>query len=368
MLRTFKYPLLPTAAQAAVLEMWIEGCRQLYNAALQERRDAWKRHGKSITCFDQQKSLTVIRAEDPTFKAIPAQAARSALRRLDKAFANFFRRCGTGEKKFGFPRFRSWGRYDGFDLPAADLPTPVDGRIQLKRGLSIKFHEYRPIKGKILRVSVKKDSCGKWWVCFACRLGDAPTKAVPTSIVGIDLGLTHFLTDSNGKTVENPRLFRKGEALLAERQRKLATKKRGSKSRGRAIRLVAKAHRHIRDQRLDHARKLACELFSKYDVVCHEDLSIVGMTSGRLAKSVHDAAWNLFVGTLACKAESAGKYCIPVDPRGTSQRCSGCGTIVKKDLSVRTHACPSCGLVLDRDHNAALNVLALGTSAVSAFC
>ncbi len=177
------------------------------------------------------------------------------------------------------------------------------------------------------------------------------------------MGLEAFATLSNGERVENPRFFRASEELLARRQQSLARKRRGSISRQAAKRLVARTHERVRNQRLDFARKLACVLFERFDLVAHEDLTISHMVRGNLGKSIHDAAWGQFLRALSCKAESAGKWCVPVDPRGTSQRCSSCGAVVKKALDERQHCCPSCGFVTHRDHNAALNIIALGLSA-----
>jgi putative transposase len=201
-------------------------------------------------------------------------------------------------------------------------------------------------------------------VCFSCDLGAAPPKVTVRQMVGIDVGLTIFATLSDGGEVPAPRLFRKGEDVLARRQRSLATKRRGSNSRRRARTLVAKAHCHIRNQRLDFARKLTVVLFAKYDLIAFEDLNIRGMVHSNLAKSIHDAAWGLFLRCLTDKAESAGRWAVPVDPRGTTQNCSACGEHVPKGLTDRAHIC-SCGLVLGRDLNAARNIEALGRSAAA---
>lgn len=230
-----------------------------------------------------------------------------------------------------------------------------------KLGL-VRFNLYRPIEGSIKDATIRHKN-GRWFVCFACDLGPAPDKAPVARATGVDLGLTSFAVLADGTEVENPRFFRKGEALLATRQRKLQLKKRGSKSRERAKRLVGKAHEHVKNQRLDFSRKLAVDLFSRYDLVAFEDLQIRNMIRSSLGKSIFDAAWGVFLNALVCKAESAGKWAVPVDPRGTSQRCSDCGAVVKKELSERQHRC-GCGLTLGRDHNAALNILAAGRAVV----
>jgi putative transposase len=229
----------------------------------------------------------------------------------------------------------------------------------------VRFHQYRQLKGTVLDVTLRKEAGDKWFVCFAVDLGPAPKKVPVRSMVGIDVGLTTFATVSDGTEIPNPRFGRNAAAMLARRQQALSQKRRGSASRRRAKGLIAKAHALIQNQRKDHARKLAVFFCQKYDLIAHEDLNIRGMVHGNLARSIHDAAWGTFIHALTCKAEEAGKWVIPVDPRGTTQRCSACGTVVQKDLSVRVHDCPACGLRLGRDLNAARNVLALGRSAVA---
>lgn len=360
MIRTFRYPLEPNRTQAAILSNWIEHCRQLYNAALQQRRDAYRLHRKSLSFYDQTHDLTELRASDPEWRDIPMRAERSALHRLDKAFDAFFRRMKSGQKP-GYPRFRGRDRFDSFDLPGALDCVKVDGNhVRLPRIGLVKFHLYRPMVGKVLSVTVKR-SASRWWISFMCDVGAAPEKKPVKTAVGIDLGLTTFAVLSNGDEVENPRFFKAGEEVLARRQRSLATKTRGSRSRQRAKILVGRAYEHVRNQRLDFARKLACEMFARFDLVAHEDLNIKGMVHGNLAKSIHDASWGVFIGALQSKAECAGKWCVPVDPRGTSQRCSACGTVVPKTLSEREHACP-CGARMSRDLNAARNVLKIGAA------
>jgi len=359
LLRTFRYPAELTKAQSALFDEWLVRTQQLYNGALQHRRDAYRRQGVSISYNRQTAELTELRAEDADWKAVPVEVARSPLRRVDRAYKAFFRRVKRGEKP-GFPRFRSRDRYTSFDVGRAKVSG---NRVHVPKAGWLKFKLYRPLQGKILNVTLRKES-GRWHVCFSCDLGAAPPKVVVRQMVGIDVGLTTFATLSDGGEVAAPRLFRKGEDVLARRQQTLATKRRGSKSRRRARTLVAKAHRHVRNQRLDFVRKLACELFGRYDLVAFEDLNIRGMVHGNLAKSIHDAAWGLFLRCLTDKAESAGRWAIPVDPRGTTQNCSACGTRVPKGLADRAHTC-NCGLVLGWDLNAARNIEALGRSAAA---
>lgn len=357
MIRTYRYPLRPTQAQAAILGEWIDHCCELYNAALEHRVGAW-RVGVSVGYNAQTLELTALRAEDERVAKIPARVQRSALRRLDRAFQAFFRRCRSGDRP-GFPRFRSRHRYDSFSFP----PTRVEGsRVSIPKLGAVRFHEYRPLVGEVREVTIRR-ACGRWYVCFACEVGPAPAKRPVERVVGLDLGLTAFAVTSEGERFANPRHFRRGAEQLAVRQRRLSRRKRGSRGRQRARLLVAKAHERIKNQRLDHARKLAAELVDRYDLIAVEDLDIRGLMQSNLSKSVADAGWRVFLTCLSLKAEEAGVTVVEVDPRGTTQRCSSCDEVVKKRLRDRTHDCPGCGLVLDRDHNAAINVLNLGLSA-----
>lgn len=384
MLRTFRYPLHPTAAQEAVLIGWLGVCCDIYNADLRHRRDAWehekrqrqlaedrgeKRERVKMPSYQSQTAeLALARQADASLEAVPSNILRSPLRRCQRAFDGFFRRCKAGETP-GYPRFRARDRYDSFEIgrvsPHNDESRGTrSARVRVPKLGLVRFHEYRSLKGTVLSTTVRR-CAGKWFICFACDVGAAPAKVAVRNATAIDLGLTSFATLSDGTSIENPRYFRHAEGQLAVRQQRLARRKRDSKGRRRAKLLVGKAHAHVRQQRLDFARKLACLLYASYDLVAYEDLNIRGMVRGSFAKSINDASWGLFIHALNCKAASAGRWAVPVNPRGTTIDCSGCGERVPKDLSVRVHACPQCGLTICRDVNAARNVLALGRSAVS---
>jgi putative transposase len=361
-IRTFKFPLEPNRRQTGLLAEWLERCRVLYNVALEQRREWWRMGGKSLSLFRQQKELTELRASDPQYGRIPVLVCRSPLRQLDRAFQAFFRRAKRGETA-GYPRFKGRHRLDSFEIGRA----PVEGKkVRIPIMGLVKFRKYRDLKGTIRDVRIGLRA-GKWYVAFSCDLGEAPVKKPASRPVGVDVGLSSFATLSDGKKVENPRFFRKGEDLLARRQRALSRKKRGSKNRLQAKRLVQKAHEHVRNQRLDFVRKQAVELYRTHDCIVYEDLNLKGLAQSKLAKSVLDAAWGMFIRALNDKAEGAGRWAIAVDPRGTSVRCSSCEKPVPKSLSERTHRCEKCGLVLDRDENAARNILALGRSAAGVF-
>ncbi len=365
MIRTFKFVMRPLARQRRVLNEWRVLCCQLYNAALEQRRTAWRTRKQSVSYVYQCRDLTELRnAEDGGYGDLPVLAARSALRRLDHAFQAFFRRCKSGETP-GFPRFRARHRFDSFGLGNVAI-KPGDGNsgyVRVPKLGWVRFKLHREMQGTVKNVEVCRDARGRWFVCIACDIGDAPEKRVVRRTAGIDLGLKEFAVLSDGEAIHNPRHFRRGQEALARSQRVLARKTRGSNSRRRARTAVARQHERTRNQRLDFHRKLAADLCSRFDLIAHEDLNIKGLARGMLAKSVSDVAWGLFLQRLACKAESAGVHLVAVDPRNTTQACSQCGELVPKGLGDRIHSC-GCGCVLDRDHNAALNVLARGLRAV----
>jgi putative transposase len=361
MIRSFRYPLHPTIAQAEMLTSWLAACCDLYNGALQERCDAYRKQGRTITLYEQQQSLTEIRRDIEGWFDVPCTVARSALRRLDRAYKAFFRRVQSG-KTPGFPRFRGKQWYDSFSFQG---PRRVeDGRVLFPRIGPVKVNFYRPLVGKLLDVIVRRDG-DRWWVVFQVDLGLAPAKVdlakIPESrMIGVDVGLTTLATLSNGEKIANPRHGKTSAQVLADRQRKLARKRKGSASRRRAALLVRKAQNKIHNQRKDTACKAAADLVSRFDLICFEKLNITGLANGVLGKFVRDAAWRMLIGATTCKAESAGKYAVDSDARGTSIKCSECEEDVPKGLGDRTHRCPRCGLVLCRDVNAARNILTRG--------
>ncbi len=374
MFRTFRYPLHPTKAQETVLNEYLYRCQQLYNGALEHRISHYRKFGKSKetpSLYSQYKDLVEIR-KDSIYASVPSVVLRSALKRLDLAYKAFFRRIKSKANSSGFPRFRSVSRYDSFDL--LNIPIIKDSKVNIPRLGYVKFNQYRPIKGVPKDATVKKDPLGKWWITFKCDLGEPPKKITsPVNSIGVDLGLSSFITLSDGTKINNPKYFTGSAVKLADRQRSLSKKTKGSRSRKRAKKLVARTNLHIKNQRLDFVRKLVVNLFSKYDLVAYEDLQIQKMVSGKpskkgsvnLNKSIHDASWGIFIHALNCKAEEAGKYAVSVNPMNTTSTCSGCSFVIPKKLHERIHECPLCDLQLDRDHNAAINVLRLGLSQVN---
>jgi putative transposase len=362
MRKTYRYRLYPTKAQEQALGQQLrEGCT-LYNAALQERRDAWKRAGKSLNYYDQANQLKEIRAEGLIGLA-NFSCCQDILRRADKTYKAFFGRVKRGEKA-GFPRFKPHQRFDSITFPAYGdgvrlLPS---GKLRVQGVGILKVKLHRPVAGQIKTVSLKREA-DKWYVCFSVEVEAQPLDASLLA-VGIDVGLESFAVWSDGTMITNPRQSRTAQARLRRAQRKVARRKKGSHRRRKAVRELQTAHAHVRNQRQDFHHKLAHRLVQSYGLIAIEDLNVKGLAAGMLAKSVSDAGWSGFFSKLTDKAESAGRLLVCVDPRGTSQRCSNCGAEVRKTLKDRWHHCLTCGLSVSRDLNSAIEILRLGLSLV----
>jgi len=344
MQRTFKYRLYPNRKQRETLSAQLDLCRELYNAALQERIASYKTTGKGVTWLEQQAQLPAIKEVRPEFKSVHAHTLQAVLIRLNRAFQNFFRRVKKNETP-GFPRFKGRNRFSS--LVFTPTAFQVQGRhvaISKVGNIKIKMHRRLPEKHGTLFL---KQVCGSWYACFSCAV--APQVLPPsTEEIGVDVGLESFAVLSDGTPIKNPRWYRKAQAKLRRAQRRVARRK--------AVALLQKIHEHVANQRKDFQHKEALKLVQRYGVIAVEDLTIKGLAGGMLAKSVQDAGWGGFLQMLAYKAESAGRKLCAVDPRGTSQTCV-CGAKVPKRLSDRVHVCTACGLMASRDHVSAQVIL-----------
>jgi putative transposase len=358
--RTFKYRLFPNRAQAFLLGAQVDEACRLYNAALDERRSAWRMQRVSIRYLDQANQLKAIRAAGnvgvPNFSA-----CQDVLRRVDKTFAAFLRRVKAGEKRPGYPRFRSRSRYDSLTWPSwgdgCALRPSERLYLQGVGDLKLKWHRPLPTDAQIKTVTAKREA-GRWYACFSVELPEPEPLPTCNRAVGIDVGLTTFAVLSDGREIANPRHFRLAERRLRLAQRKLARRKGRSRRRLKARQEVARVHIHVANQRRDFHHKGAGVVVRGYGLIAVEDLNIKGLAGSLLAKSVHDAGWRQFLSILDCKAEEAGRTVVRVNPAGTTRDCSACGKHVPKTLSQRWHSC-ACGLSIGRDLNAALNVLKL---------
>jgi putative transposase len=355
--KAYRYRLYPTRSQDDRLDRVLSRCRDLYNAALYQRREAYRVSKIGVSYCMQQNELPALKREHPQFAEVGSQVLQDVLRRVDWAYAAFFRRVKNGEKP-GYPRFRGRDRYDSFTYTQAGWKL-ADGRLVLAGIGALKVRWSRPIQGTIKTVTIHR-STNQWHVCFSCIL-DVPEPPTPDRpATAIDVGLEYFATLADGSHIDNPRYFREAEEALAKRQRKLQSKKRGSKNRKRAKVLVAKAHRTVRNKRQNFHHQEARKIVERHGALAIEGLRIKNMARNPcLSKSISDAGWNQFLTILTRKAEEAGVVVKVVNPAGTSQVCSGCGRSVPTTLSDRWHTCPyvDCGLSLQRDHNSALELL-----------
>jgi putative transposase len=357
-MKAYRFKLKPTKRQEAVFERWLELCRELYNAALQERKDAYRTRGISIDYYHQSLELPEIKAIREDVAGVNAQVLQDVLRRLNKAFDAFFRRCKRGEKA-GFPRFKSSHRYDSFTFPQMRGSLRIEGnRLHLPRIGKVKIIQHRPVEGRIKTCTIKREADG-WYAIFTAEESHSLFIPKTGKVAGLDVGISTLATLSTGEMIENPQYLRKSETRLKTAQRKVARRKERSNRRKKAVKLLAKQHLKIKRQRLDFFHKAANRIIREFDEIAVEDLNIAGMVKNHhLAKAISDAAWGIFLLILTSKAEGAGRRVWKVPPQFTSQDCSACGNRVRKSLAVREHRCVECGLVLNRDHNAALNIKA----------
>jgi len=357
MIKSFKYRLYPIKKQVAALEAQLNGHRFLYNQALTERKEVYEATGKGINCFSQMIGLLPkFRKENESLSLCNYSSLQQTLRRLDKSFKAFFRRVKAGEKA-GYPRFKSADRFNTIAYATLGDGCQIkENRLYLQNVGCIKVKWHRPITDNIKTLSITRRN-NRWYVCFVVECEPKPLPKTNKEI-GIDVGLNAFITTSDGRKIEPPKYFRKAERKLAKAQRSLCRKKKGSNRKRKARILVANHHERIANQRLNFCHKTTYSLVQNYDGFAVENLNIRNMVKNRhLAKSISDAGWGMFLAILKSKAENAGRWYQEVSPNGTSQMCSNCGEVVKKSLAVRVHNCPSCGLSLDRDINAALNIL-----------
>lgn len=390
MRRSYKFLLRPTVHQQAALGMMLDDHRALYNAALQERRDACTHPSKTRVRYgDQSAQLKEIRAFDPDQARWSFSSQQSTLRRLNLAFQAFFRRVKAGETP-GYPRFKGAGHFDTATWPVdndgctwdSQPENPTTTFVRLQGVGHVRVHQHRPVEGRVKTLSVKREG-NRWYLVISCD--DVPAKPLPQTgaVVGVDLGIASLATDSNGDHYGNPRFLERAADRLADAQRDLARRKRGSKRRRKAVARVATRHRTVARQRVDLANKIALELVRDHDLIAVEKLNIKGMVkraapkpdpdqpgvflpNGQAAKSglnrsILDAGWGVFLNVLHAKAESAGRVVVEVNARHTSQRCAACGHVAKENRPTQAKfLCVRCGHAAHADENAAVNILRAG--------
>ncbi len=366
MVKSFKYRLRPTKKQEKILLVHIEECRLLYNQLVASRVQTYKNSKASLSCYDQQKMLPVLKHQHNGFVQVYSQVLQQVAVRVDLAFKAFFRRlkerAKTGEKA-GFPRYKGQNRYDSITYPQFSNGCRLDEKgLRLGKIGCLRIVQHRPLAGTPKSCTITRTATGKWFVSISCDMGDTPDKTDAGSAIGIDVGLNSFAVTSDGEYIANPRFFRKEEKALAKAQRKWdKVKKTKSPQREKCRKTVARVHERIRNKRHNFVHQEARKMVNRHGFIAAEKLDVQDMQQNRrLSKSISDAAWSMFRHCLQYKAEEAGIGFKPVNPKYTSQDCSACGHREKKSLSQRVHHCKKCGYTTDRDHNAAINILTLG--------
>jgi putative transposase len=359
MKKTFQYRLYPTKKQQTRLISWLGLCCELYNAALQERRDAYHLTVTSISYEQQCAELPACKAVRPELAEVHSQVLQDTLKRVDLAFAAFFRRCKAGEKP-GYPRYRSRARYHSltFKQYGTSFSCSQDGKLVLSKLGLVKMVMHRPLKGTPKTAIVKRTPTGKWFVSISCEEIEPDTQLASDEQVGIDVGLKTFAYLSTGEQIENPQFFREEEHHLTRAHRKLSRAKKGTKERERRRKVVARVHERVTWRRENFIRQQVASLVSRFGLIAVEALVVRNMLKNpRLSKSIADAAWSAFFTHLLWKAEEAARQVVKVNPAYTSQTCSGCSHRQAMPLSVRVYECSKCGLILDRDYNSSKNIL-----------
>ena len=363
MLLNQKYEIFPTEEQREIMDRWLQYCRQLYNSALLDKQRKYKQHKENYNRYDMQRQLTIDKQSYSFLKEIPSQPLQEVFVRLTKVFNNFFR------KDAKYPKLKKYKEYNSLTFPQFGLNSKgyryamsFSNRGKLYNTIlgEMDVLLYRPLEGKIKQLVIKRQG-HRWYAIFSVEKQVVPSSIDKDNAVGIDVGINKYAVLSNGHAYENPRFLRKKERQLQKAQRKLSRMKKGSANYSKQVQRVRQHHEKIANQRRDFLHKLSFNLAKDYSVIAIENLHIRNMVKHKkLSKSIFDAGWGMFRNMLVYKCEKQGGILVKVQPEYTTQDCSSCDERVKKSLSIRTHICKKCGTVLDRDHNASLNILKKG--------
>jgi len=353
-MKSYKYRVYPTKKQASEIDLQIEKSRQLYNKLLAMKKDAYKNEGINLSRKDLYKQVK-------GNNEMHSQVSQNIADRIDKAYKNLFARIKNGERKKGFPRFKKYGTYTSITLPQIFNQNNIGKKTYFSKigWMNVKYH--RAIQGTPKTMTLKKAKSGKYFITVCCDTVPKERIKVGNGKVGIDLGLNHFIATSDGKFFNHPKPMRKMSKKRKILAREFSKTKKRSKNRNKARIKLARVDEQITNTRTDFGWKLCRKLIEKYGTIYMENLNVKGMIKNHyLAGAITDVSWSDFTNKLSFKAESAGGKVVKVNPKNTSQKCSECGEIVRKILAVRMHQCPHCGLEIDRDINAARNILSIG--------
>ena len=354
-----------------MLDKYLEESRQLYNLLLEASIKAYKGENKNLLGYNLQKVALRLRKEKGF--TVYAQEAQDIADRVTKSFKNFFRRVKenkSGKKrKVGYPRFKALGRYKSIAYPQHGFKILDDDLLSVSRVGILKIKYLKDITGRIKTLTIKKEPTGNW---YAIIIADGEFRnenhvCESDKAVGIDVGITSLIATSDGELISNPKILLKSEKILKIRHRQLSKKKKGSKNRNKARIRLAKVYSRVEKERETFLHEITNKLIKGYKFIILEKLNLQGMVRNHhLAKSILDASWNELVRQLSYKAEEAGSIVLQIDPRNTSKACSNCGWI-NNDLTLkdRVFKCQSCGIEINRDINAAKNILELGLGTLS---
>lgn len=349
MILTHKFRLYPTRTQDRIMDETLETCRRLYNVLLSDRIE----NGSQF--YEQSKKLVVLKQEDKYLLAVHSQVLQDVNLRLDKAYQAFF----GGISKY--PKFRRRGKYNSFSYPQHDIGFKLSGNfLKLGKIGNVRIRLHRQIAGRLKRATIIKE-IDQWFVALSVEVEQQLAAKKPEGSIGVDVGITNLVALSSGETIPNPKFLKISVEKIKRLQRELSRKQKGSNRRGKAKLALAKAWRKVRRQRDDYGHKLSFKLATENKMIVFEELKIQNMTKNHnLASAIIDSTWGKLRLLTAYKAERRGGRVILVNPNGTSQKCSRCGNRECLELSDRLFKCTKCGLTLDRDINAAKNILKAG--------
>ena len=361
MILSYKFLILPNKETTIKLVEALDTCRWLYNELLKKVNIA-REEGRKLSTYETQNLIPNLKVENPKLSKVYSKVLQLVNYTLHSNIAGLATLKKRG-MKVGHLRYKGEGWYNTLNYNQSGFKVDQDhSRLHLSKIGDIKIKLHQKIKGCIKAVVIKREG-QNWYAIVQADQDIAPLPETGES-VGIDVGLKAFAVDSDGNSIENPRCAEKSAKRLAKYQRKLARCKKGSNNRKEIKAKISKTHERINNQRDDFLHKVSRHYVNNYDNICIEDLDVKGLKEKGhntwLHRSIHDAAWAKFAFMLSYKAQSAGRKLILVDPRNTTQRCSNCGSIVRKELSDRIHECPYCGFVADRDYNSSRNIIIAG--------
>lgn len=355
-MKAYKFRIYPSKRIESKLNNTLNSCRFIYNSMLEYERYVYEKDIKFANRIELNNLLPDLKIINPSLKNVHSQILQNVNDKVIKSFNGFFNRVKS-KQKAGYPRFKNRFRYNSFTYPQVGFKFLSNKKLKLSKIGEVNIKLHRAMKGKVKTLTVIKTPTNKWFVCFSCEVHNKlPLKE--GKHIGIDVGLTKFATLSDGSEINNPRYLKESLNRLRLKSRLLSKKKKGSSNRAKSRLKLVRLHEKVSNQRLDFLHKETRKLVNSYSLIAIEDLEISEMDNKYLQFSINDASWNKFRQLLTYKAEEAGCKLVCVEPRGTTQECSGCGELVAKSLGVRLHKCPYCGLSLSRDLNSAFNILA----------